>query len=375
MTSDLELEKKKHVETQQKLKEEKDGNNSIQEQSINQIRSLGEENQRLKAELDSVRSELTALKKQRVPQPDVNPVLQSLSTENEQLRSYVNVLQKQLTEAEQRVLSKEQPRKLSDPPPPPTLDQNLDIEHMDEKQLRHQLTSEHAQLEAVTSYLRDMEDVINQDLRQFLPLDTQPADCAATHEKLEFLLQHAHFQPPSDEMEELRQVAETNYKCSESWRIEAERAQEEVNSLQACISCIEAYLKRLVGAEAAPEHDLQTWLQMRLELVCARSQKLMNEYRALRALVDGGKTIDATSISRLFQQTQQLGEHLGILARGSTPTWRELEEVLRRVDAIVVEQLPQVATCIRQLRDRATRESEKRRQLEERLQRFERSVH
>ena len=306
MTSDLELEKKKHVETQQKLKEEKDGNNSIQEQSINQIRSLGEENQRLKAELDSVRSELTALKKHRVPQPDVNPVLQSLSTENEQLRSYVNVLQKQLTEAEQRVLSKEQPRKLSDPPPPPTLDQNLDIEHMDEKQLRHQLTSEHAQLEAVTSYLRDMEDVINQDLRQFLPLDTQPADCAATHEKLEFLLQHAHFQPPSDEMEELRQVAETNYKCSESWRIEAERAQEEVNSLQACISCIEAYLKRLVGAEAAPEHDLQTWLQMRLELVCARSQKLMNEYRALRALVDGGKTIDATSISRLFQQQYAL---------------------------------------------------------------------
>ena len=93
MSEELELTKKKHSDLNNKVGEEKESYLSIQQQSVEQIRKLGEENQSLKEALNRTKLELIQLTQEKENWVvGSGSELERIKEEKERLESYVSLV-------------------------------------------------------------------------------------------------------------------------------------------------------------------------------------------------------------------------------------------------------------------------------------------
>ena len=137
------------------------------------------------------------------------------------------------------------------------------------------------------------------------------------------------------------------------------------------------YLNRLVGEVASTESDSKQRLCDRFDVVCRRSAKLMSEYQLLQTHADqlrSETTRGNAATLRVLQGVQLLAEHMHVIKPQSNPSKKDLEEAIRRMDGIVLQQMPVVASKLREYKMRLEEERAMRKRLETRIRELQVSV-
>lgn len=331
---------KKYNELKAKVEEDQSGYGDIQSQSVEQIRTLGEENKRLKEETISLRSELTMLKSANQRASSDQPEITQLKQEVEQLRQELNNY------------------KSAEKTPLKGFLSPLDIDSMSEIELRIQLRSEHNQLETTTAYIRDIEELIDQQLKTALPQNQLPSTTAPTHEKLTLLVDALRSSNANEDLIlELRQTADNNFQCAEEWQAEAQRLQDELyqnedsmSYLRQCVECAQQYLHRLVGSDFSSQVDSRGYLESQFELVCRRSEKLLAEYKSVKRELemyrDSSAQFNPSSLARIQQLIQRIAERLNFARGERNPSWSVLEHYLQEIFTFADEVVPKTRETI-----------------------------
>lgn len=300
----------------------------IQSQSIEQIRSLGEENKNLKQELLSLRTENALLKSQNDAASQDQSKL-SLQQEIDRLKKELELLK-----AQQSFQSQQYPASYA-------FSRTLDLDRLSPQELRSCLESDHTQLGIMSDQIRHIEEIVDSHLRETLPAESLPAADATIYRKLDLLVASLRSSSVyAAEIADLREKAETNFQCSQEWENEAARLQDQLaqaaessDYLRACVDCAQHYLARLVGSDFSQHLYEREFLESQFQLVCRRSEKLLAEYQSLRQrLARRAPTLaqpDAATLERVKRLIARVGERLNFLERGAEPSWAALEGCLQ----------------------------------------------
>lgn len=176
LSEELELTKKKHSDLNNKVGEEKESYLSIQQQSVEQIRKLGEENQSLKEALNRTKLELIQLTQEKENWVvGSGSELERIKEEKERLELEINKLRLQTSN--------------------PVAEKKATDSQPDNGELQEIYLRDHNQLEFITDYVNHLESQIDEELLHINPNLTSLKDIP-THEKLTLLV--SSLQKPSD---------------------------------------------------------------------------------------------------------------------------------------------------------------------------------
>lgn len=317
LNEELELTKKKHAELNTQVGEEKESYFNIQQQSVEQIRKLGDENQSLKEALNQTKLELIQLRQEKENQVmDSGCELERIKEEKERLELEITKLRLQASNP------------VAEKKPTETLSDNAELH---ETYLR-----DRNQLEFITDYVNHLESQIDEELLHINPNLTSLHDIP-THEKLTLLV--SSLQKPSDD------------------------------HLQDILSCADQYLHRLVGD--ACDHVLDPYERMRsqLEVTCRRSQKLNSEYLQLKKKYSEIWS-ERTAIEPLRPLIQRLAVHMHVAPDTPPVEWSDLARVLQRLDDIVVKQMPVVGMRYQRMHEQMQHDHQELRRCQEELRRI-----
>ena len=312
----------------------------IQSQSIEQIRSLGEENKNLKQELLSLRTENALLKSQNDAASQDQSKL-SLQQEIDRLKKELGLLKAQQSFQPQQPFQSQPPFQSQQYPASYAFSRTLDLDRLSPQELRSCLESDHTQLGIMSDQIRHIEEIVDSHLRETLPAESLPAADATIYRKLDLLVASLRSSSVyAAEIADLREKAETNFQCSQEWENEAARLQDQLaqaaessDYLRACVDCAQHYLARLVGSDFSQHLYEREFLESQFQLVCRRSEKLLAEYQSLRQrLARRAPTLaqpDAATLERVKRLIARVGERLNFLERGAEPSWAALEGCLQ----------------------------------------------
>ena len=337
------------------LEEERKRGDNIQFQSSQQIKKLGDENAELKQEVTSLHSQVLIMEKQQEAErenAETNTLLQETQMENVRLKESLKELQIRydaLAELQAQSLEPSSPSHEAVGSFPGIFDMK-NMKSMSIEELRYHLQSEHNQLDMTTSYLHDIDQEIDNELEKHMDPKDLPPSSMSTHNKLRLLVQT---------LDTLNAVAPQNS------RLSSENAY-----LRECIEIANRYLSRLVGDVSSNESDTKQQLHDRFEVVCRRSAKLMSEYQLLQAHADqlqSETTRGNAATSRVLQGVQLLAEHMHVIKPQCNPSKKDLEDALRRMDSLVLTQMPAVASRLQEYKIRMEEERAMRKRLESRI--------
>ena len=343
---ELDAKNKQIQELQAQIQGDQNGYGAIQTQSIAQIRSLGEENKRLKAELRSLRSENAILKSEKEIASGAESVV-SLKQEIDRLKRELE-LQK-LQQPFQAQQAQQAPPSFQ---PRHPFSNSVPIESLSLQELRDRFQSEHTQCEALADYAHNVEETVDRFLSETLPPESLPASNTPTHTKIALLVESLRSASVYEaEIADLREKAEANYQCSQEWEQEANRLQDQLTNstetgdyLRSCVDCAQHYLFRLVGSDFSQHFYDRAFLETQFQLVCRRSEKILAEYQSVkqrlerrerleRRAVDASAPDEAT-LARVRRLIQRVGERLNFLDganAGQAASWAALERCLQDV--------------------------------------------
>ena len=323
-------QKEKIKKLEETLQEKENSNEDIQNQTVEQIRALGEKNKQLQEELSSLRSENLILKRQRELLSE-NQDIKSLIQENDRLKRELE-LQKSQQQFQAQSL-----------PSYHIFSNSPDIDKLSLQELRDNLESTKNQLDSVNDYIHNVDDVVNKYLIEILPQENQSLSTISTHQKIDMLVEALHSSSGyATEIANLQEQAQNNYQCSEEWQKEAGRIQDELTqseafnrSLCSCLDCTQQYLYRLVGSDFSQHSYQREFLEAQFQLVCRRSEKLLAEYQHLKQKLEnrfGDASVpDSATLSRIKRLIQSVGERLNFLEPAGTASWAVLERCLEDV--------------------------------------------
>ena len=317
LSEELELTKKKHSDLNNKVGEEKESYLSIQQQSVEQIRKLGEENQSLKEALNRTKLELIQLTQEKENWVvGSGSELERIKEEKERLELEINKLRLQTSN--------------------PVAEKKATDSQPDNGELQEIYLRDHNQLEFITDYVNHLESQIDEELLHINPNLTSLKDIP-THEKLTLLV--SSLQKPSDV------------------------------HLNDVLSCADQYLHRLVGD--ACDHVLDPYERMRnqLEVTCRRSQKLTSEYLQLKKKYTEIWS-ERTAIESIRPLIQRLAVHMHVVNDTPPVEWSDLAKVLQRLDDIVVKQMPVVGMRYQRMHEQMEHDHQELRRCQEELRRI-----
>lgn len=337
---ELDAKNKQIQELQAQIQGDQNGYGAIQSQSVAQIRSLGEENKRLKAELLSLRSENTILKSEKEIASGAESVV-SLKQEIDRLKRELE-FQKLQQPFQAQQAQQAQP---SFQPQHP-FSSTMPIESLSLQELRDRFQSEHTQCEALADHARNVEETVDRFLSETLPPESIPTSNSTIYTKIALLVEALRSASVyAAEIADLREKAEANYQCSQEWEQEANRLQDQLTTstktsdyLRSCVDCAQHYLFRLVGSDFSQHAYDRAFLETQLQLVCRRSEKLLAEYQSVkqrleRRAVDASAP-DSATLARIRRLIQRVGERLNFLDGANAEraaSWAALERCLQDV--------------------------------------------
>ena len=340
LAMELDAKNKQIQELQAQIQGDQNGYGAIQTQSIAQIRSLGEENRRLKDELVSLRSENVLLKSKKEIASGAESVV-SLKQEIDRLKRELE-LQKLQQPFQAQQAQQAQP---SFQPLHP-FSNTVPIESLSLQELRDRFQSEHTQCEALADYAHNVEETVDRFLRETLPPESLPASNTPTHTKIALLVESLRSASVYEaEIADLREKAEANYQCSQEWEQEANRLQDQLTNstetsdyLRSCVDCAQHYLFRLVGSDFSQHFYDRAFLETQFQLVCRRSEKLLAEYQSVKQRLQqragDASAPDSATLARIGRLIQRVGERLNFLDganAGRAASWAALERCLQDV--------------------------------------------
>ena len=344
------------------LEEERRRGDDIQFQSSQQIKTLGDENSKLKQEVTSLRARALAVEQQQSSErknPETDSLLREAQMENARLKESLKELQiryDKLAELQAQALQPSSPSHEATSSFPSLFDMR-DIKSMSVEELRYHLQSDHNQLDVTTGYLHDLDQEIDNELEKHVDPKDLPPSTVSTHNKLRQLV---------------RALESSAVPALQSSALSSENAY-----LRECVEMADRYLSRLVGDVSIGESDAKQRLRDRFEVVCRRSAKLMSEYQLLQTHAEqlrSETTHENADTARVLQGVQLLAEHMHVIKPRSSPSRKDLEEAIRRMDGIVLTQMPVVASKLKEYKMRLEEERAMRKRLETRIRELQVSV-
>lgn len=212
-----------------------------------------------------------------------------------------------------------------------------DIKSMSVEELRYHLQSGHNQLDVTTGYLHDLD-----------PGD-RPTSWRSTWTPRTF--RRPLFPRTTNCGSSCARSSSPAVPALQSSALSSENAY-----LRECVEMADRYLSRLVGDVSIGESDAKQRLRDRFEVVCRRSAKLMSEYQLLQTHAEqlrSETTHENADTRRVLQGVQLLAEHMHVIKPRSSPSRKDLEEAIRRMDGIVLTQMPVVASKLKEYKSLA----------------------